>query len=213
MAKYFSRFPLTYYSLSEKNFPYDIVTDLLVRFGVEKNIKNNTLIYTKYDIKDGDTPEIIASKLYDSPERHWLVMLANDIVDVEADWPLQQDALLKYIDEKYKSESIEDGISWAKGNVHSYYKIETVTIPLERYGVKKTEVEIDEDSYNDLLETIESVQLNDGNTVIIEISKYTKSYYDYENDVNEAKRNIKLFRREFVSTLESQLKEIFEERK
>ena len=36
----------------------------------------------------GDTPEIIASKYYGDPEKHWIVLLANDIINPFFDFPL-----------------------------------------------------------------------------------------------------------------------------
>jgi len=212
MAKYFSRFPLTQYNLSS-GIDSDIVTNLLVRFAVEKQVKDNALLYTNYDIREGDTPEIIASKIYDSPERHWMVLLANDIIDVESDWPLPQSSLSKYINEKYATESVKNGLEWALSNIHSYYKIERIIIPSLNNAETLTETQIDIDSYNDLIEETNETLLGDGTLIIITISKVTKTYYDYEIFLNDRKRNIKLFRKEFIPTLETQLKDIFNTRK
>jgi len=212
MAKYFSRFPLTQYNLST-GIESDIVTNLLVRFAVEKNIKDNSLLYTNYDIREGDTPEIIASKIYDSPERHWMVLLANDIIDVESDWPLTQNALSKYIDEKYKTDVILNGLEWSLTNIHSYYKVEQIVIPSSNNAKTITRTQIDVDSYDSLIEETYETLLGDGTLIVITISKESKTFYEYEVYLNDLKRNIKLFRKEFIPTLESQLKDIFNVRR
>ena len=52
-------------------------------------------------INDGETPEIVAEKFYGSVRYHWLVIIANSIVDVKREWPLSQRALVAYVDDKY----------------------------------------------------------------------------------------------------------------
>ena len=101
MAKYFNFFPKTFYSLSDKSTAADLVTNVIARFGFEQELKENSSVYYAYDIQDGDTPETIANKYYGSPERHWVVLLFNDIIDPQYDWPLDQRTIIKYIDDKY----------------------------------------------------------------------------------------------------------------
>lgn len=211
MAKYFSRFPLTYYKLTDSN-ALDIVTNITSRFIIESNIKDNIVLYQKYSIKDGDTPDNIAAKLYDDPEKHWLVMLVNNILDIESDWPLPYENLIRYIDEKYMPENGNqyDGINYAKQNIYGYYRKETTSYN----GISTSKLfQIDSNTYSDLIESInDEIVLADGNTIIYNIEKETKSYYDYELELNEEKRNIKLLRPEFAKNLEQQLINIFQDR-
>lgn len=212
MAKYFSQFPLTYYTLSDDN-SLDIVTNITSRFIIESNIKDNIVLYQKYYIQDSDTPDIIAAKLYDDPEKHWIVLMINDIVDVESEWPLSYENLMKYVDEKYMpvNGNEYDGIIWAKANTYAYYRKESTIYD----GITTTnKFEIDANTYADLVESInDEILLADNNTITYNITKETKSYYDYEIDVNEAKRNIKLLRPEYAKNLEKQLRDVFEERR
>ena len=39
-----------------------------------------------YDVKDGETPEMIAYKYYDDVELHWTIFLVNNIVDYYEDY-------------------------------------------------------------------------------------------------------------------------------
>uniref|UniRef100_A0A6C0JSP6 Baseplate wedge subunit n=1 Tax=viral metagenome TaxID=1070528 RepID=A0A6C0JSP6_9ZZZZ len=212
MAKYFSQFPLTYYTLSDDN-SLDIVTNITSRFIIESNIKDNIVLYQKYYIQDSDTPDIIAAKLYDDPEKHWIVLMINDIVDVESEWPLSYENLMKYVDEKYMpvNGNEYDGIIWAKANTYAYYRKESTIYD----GITTTnKFEIDANTYADLVESInDEILLADNNTITYNITKETKSYYDYEIDANEAKRNIKLLRPEYAKNLEKQLRDVFEERR
>ena len=58
-------------------------------------------LFDEYDIKDGETPEIIAEKVYGTAEYHWIIMLINEKFDYLADFPMTYDALLKYVEDKY----------------------------------------------------------------------------------------------------------------
>ena len=57
------------------------VKNLLRRVALNTKVRTNTLIYDTYDVKEGETPESIADKLYDDPELHWVIMIINDITD------------------------------------------------------------------------------------------------------------------------------------
>lgn len=70
-----------------------------VRFRTE--ILSNVTLYDEYDIIDGETPEIIAEKVYGSPEYHWVLMLANEKYDWIDDFPLPQPELDAFVTQKY----------------------------------------------------------------------------------------------------------------
>jgi len=69
--------------------------------GIRAKVKSNTMLYDTYDVKNGETPESIAFKLYDDAELHWVVMLINDITDRFHDWPLSEAQFLQFIKDKY----------------------------------------------------------------------------------------------------------------
>ena len=61
------------------------------------------MLYDTYDVKNGETPESIAFKLYDDAELHWVVMLVNNITDRFHDWPLSEAQFLNFVNEKYSN--------------------------------------------------------------------------------------------------------------
>jgi hypothetical protein len=218
MAKYFNYFPKTVYSTDTKSNALDTVTNLIARFSFEQNLKENSSVFYFYDIKDGDSPEIIARKFYENVERHWIVLLFNDIVDPQFDWPLESRTLNEYIDRKYSSPEYADtantsvsGLSWAKSlsNVHSYYKVITETT-FDKTTVQKLEIDSLTYANNTLMQngTNQNYLLGDNTSVNIKITKETKSYYDYELEENEKKRKIKLLKPEFVSAVEKEFKRV-----
>lgn len=207
MANYFSKFPKIFYSLDNYKSS-DYVTNITRRFSLENKLKENTSLYYTYDIRDGDTPEIIASKLYDSPERHWIVLMMNDIVDPQTEWPLDYYTLHQYIDAKYlasaNSNIAGDGLNWARTEIKKYFKIERQTLPNEIINTKR--FEIDANTYaNTQVVLGNNITLDDGMVVVYDTDKNTQSFYDYEFEKNEEKRKINLLKREFVKQLEEEL--------
>jgi len=97
---YFSEFPTIPYD-AEGNGKFKDVKNLLRRVGIRAKVKSNTMLYDTYDVKNGETPESIAFKLYDDAELHWVIMLINDITDRFHDWPLSEAQFLQFINDKY----------------------------------------------------------------------------------------------------------------
>ena len=85
------------------NLEYKDVTNLLRRVGLRAKVRSNTLLYDTYDVKEGETPEIIAHKLYGDAELHWVILLVNDITDRYHQWPMTGGQFLDYINDKYSN--------------------------------------------------------------------------------------------------------------
>jgi len=211
MAKYFNYFPQTAYYLSDDNSSLDVVTNLMSRFSFNAASKDKLVMYYKYDISDGETPEIIADKLYGSPEKHWIILSVNNIKNPQFDWPLRYNDLTKYIDIKYRGATYANtantgtGLSWSKSHTHSYYINEKRTLPS---GSDTTEtIIIDAATYANTNTTSTVVYtLYDSSNVTITTTKSSISYYEYEIEENETKRTIDILRPEFVKTIEQEFR-------
>ncbi len=87
---YFAKFPIILYDIAG-NKVQKVVTDIVHRAKIRDIVINNTAVYYPYTVTDSDTPEIIAAKYYGFSGYHWLVLMANDIIDPYYDWPLDYD--------------------------------------------------------------------------------------------------------------------------
>ena len=99
---YFGHFPLIPYD-SVGDGDFKLVTNLLKRVAVRSKVKTNVLVFDTYDVKSGETPELIADKLYNDPELHWVVLMMNDITDRYHQWPLNENQFLAHINDKYSN--------------------------------------------------------------------------------------------------------------
>ena len=89
------------YGVTKKYQKLIAMTDISQNIRFRKEILSNITVYDYYDIKDGETPELLADKLYGTSDYHWIIMLANNRYDYVADWPLPYMALQEYINNKY----------------------------------------------------------------------------------------------------------------
>jgi hypothetical protein len=212
MARYFNFFPKTLYVKPNESSDADLVTNIISRFGFESSFKENSAVFYEYEIRDGDTPEIIASKIYGDAEKHWIILNYNNIIDPNYDWPLEQRTLNKFIDAKYTENADtangQSGLTWSKSNIKEYYKIETTThnasetITVNRY-------QVDANTYANVASSFTpSFTLEDGSSIDIEVSKETKSFYQFEVDDNEKKRNIKILKPEFVFAADQEFRRV-----
>lgn len=101
---YFENFPRIYYEFDINGVrQLKIVKDITLNVRVRKAILENVTLYDEYDIKDGETPEIISAKVYGSPLYHWVIMLCNERYDYLNDFPLSQRALEEYVADTYEN--------------------------------------------------------------------------------------------------------------
>jgi hypothetical protein len=89
---YFKNHPTFVYDFQYNIRTYEtrtsIVKDITENVRFRKEVLENVTAFDEYDIVDGETPEIIAEKIYGNPEYHWILMLANQRWDYRTDFPL-----------------------------------------------------------------------------------------------------------------------------
>lgn len=213
MSKYFNYFPKTSYTFDGTNIEY--VTNLLSKVSFEGDFKDNSVIYYEYLVGDGETPEIVAHKIYGSAEKHWIILMLNDILHPQFDWPLNESSLNKYIDIKYRQSQYANsstegtGTTWAQANVKEYHKIETKTNTKLNETISVNTLNVTQNDYANVAATSTNYTLSDGIIVNIKVTKDTLSYYDYEIDENENKRSIKILKPDFVPVVEQEFIGVF----
>lgn len=212
--KYFQTLPTI--TQSDFNGNSITVTNLISRAYLAQSLKNNIFLYYDYTLKDQDRPEIIAHKFYNDQYRYWVVLYANNIFDVNSEWPLNYNNFTLYLVDKYKSDTANSlGISTAntttsnvmnylQSTIHHYEK--SITTYNSYDTVKSTlTYQIDSIDYANTQELTNQYSLNDGTIITRKTEKRPVNLYDYENSVNESKRNVKLIKDSYAGDIENQL--------
>lgn len=102
MSAYFDQFPQVFYTFD--GITAITITNFMARVAISDQLKSNVVLYSPYTIIDGETPEIVADKMYGDPTLHWIILLTNEIVDPRYDWCLTQQQLYVYCQGKYGSD-------------------------------------------------------------------------------------------------------------
>lgn len=218
--KYFQRFPTISYALDNNNLDFKQVKNIFARVQFVKESLNNSDLYYPYEISESDNPEVVAHKLYDDPNRYWILMLGNNIIDPYYGVPLKNQSFDNYVIDKYGS------ISAAQSTLHHYEK--RVTVSTDKNGIADSQTykaEITEQYYNEANSAIETIStlptlnnpvvvdtqvitIDDYDSVPVTITTTTEyvfvTQYDYEIDVNEAKRSFNLVKPEYIINVENE---------
>lgn len=136
MSTFFSTYPKTIINNR-------LITDLTARAAIRQKYSDRLSIYYPYALQEGDTPEIIAAKYYGDPERHWIVMLANDTINPFFDFALDYQVFDRYLNDKYKNEANSVN-QWANStwrgqwNANEYFVANTVIVSNTAFICNKT---------------------------------------------------------------------------
>jgi hypothetical protein len=128
---YFKNFPTRYYQFDKDNIK--LYTDLSIRPAVVNELLSDYSNLEPYLVEDGETPEIIAYKQYDDVELHWAIMLANNIMSLYEDWPMNEKALYEYKKQKYAAQIDSIGNSVTLDDDGLYEFLDFVGLPVNGY--------------------------------------------------------------------------------
>jgi len=185
-----------------------VLTNLLARAELVQNLMTNPLMFYEYNIQDGDTPDIVASKYYGDSYRYWLVLFSNQILDPQWDWPLSSQQFTLYLNNKYSAAANANTVlAYTSSTVYEYRKIITTTDETSLTTTSKTYI-IDEPSYLTTLPSTKTVTFSNGTSAKETITKEAVNIYDWEVEQNESKRTIKLINAIYAPQFESQLKSL-----
>ena len=86
---YFSNFPNIYYDFNiAGDNQVKIIRDISMNVRFKHELLNSVTLFDEYDIRDGETPDIISERVYGTPEYNWIIMLFNDRFNYSEDFPL-----------------------------------------------------------------------------------------------------------------------------
>jgi len=107
--------------------------------------------------------------------------------------------------------TVQTGLAWAMSvnNVKAYYKIVTRT-NIDNESIIET-IQINANTYANVATSSSSFTLQSGDVITQTITREKKTYYEYELEENEAKREISLLKPEFVPQIEKEFKKVIKQ--
>lgn len=81
-----------------------VIKNLFRRAKIREDILNVVTAFEYYTINENETPSAVAEKIYRDPELDWVVLVTNNIINVQDEWPIDSNSFLNYLLDKYGSE-------------------------------------------------------------------------------------------------------------
>ena len=189
MSQYFRKLPnLNYPSLlktRESNTDFVQTKNLFRRVKVREDLFANFMQFDKYKIVGDERPDNVAQKVYDNDDLDWVILLSNNIVDLNNEWPLTQFQLNEFLNEKYSPQELV--------SIHHY---ETLELRDNKNQLILPAGIVVDENFN--LEYLSGGQIKSTNSLVDGRPVKAVTFYDYENDLNDKKRNINVLKPELL---------------
>ena len=169
---------------------YITVKNLFKRGKLKENVAADATLFSKYQVKGDDRPDQVAFKFYGDENLDWLVMLSNNILNLQNEWPLLQAEFDRYLIDKYETYE----------NLNSVHHYETIEIKSST-GVVIVPAGLTVDSnysvtYFDWITELEVTE----NNIVTPITNL-----EYEEQLDDKKRNIFLLKNEYVGVIKGDM--------
>tara|TARA_B100000131_G_scaffold49381_1_gene44032 strand:- start:264 stop:935 length:672 start_codon:yes stop_codon:yes gene_type:complete len=198
MSNYFKKVPSFEYVSrlpDAKISDYITVKNLFKRGKLADDIFKDLTIFTKYEIKGDDRPDNVADEIYDDSDLDWVVLLSNNIINIQSEWPMPQRDFDRYLINKYETyEKLNE--------VHHYETLEckntvgAVVVPKGLWVEEDYSV-----TYYDWYARGEITKSS--SDIVISVTNY-----EYEDKKEEEKRNIFILKPRYLNIIKDDLKEL-----
>ena len=84
---------------------YTRVKNLFKKGVLRQDIFQNLSFFTKYIVEGDDRPDNVADRVYGDPTLDWVVLMANNITNIQSEWPLSQADFNTFLLNKYENET------------------------------------------------------------------------------------------------------------
>ena len=197
MKKYFRYVPdFDYVSRLPKSkiSDYVKVKNLFKKGKLRDDIFQDVTVFTKYQIVGDARPDNVAFDVYDDANLDWVILLSNNIVNIQTEWPLPQNDFDKILLERYKTyENLYSGIHhYETTEVTNSQGVVIVPAGLQVSQYYKTEYY---DFYQDSLVTV--------NDAVVPITNY-----EFEEEKENKKRNIFILKDRFLRIVLDDMQDI-----
>ena len=177
---------------------YTKVKNLFKRGELREDIYANLAFFTKYQIIGDERPDNVAEKIYDDPTLDWVILLANNINNVQTEWPLTENSYHNFLIDKYGTEE-------KLQETHHY----------ECTGVKNTNGAIIVEEGIKVPVGFAVTYYDQGLSSNVSATNISEAVTNltYEDNIQDKKRNIFILKPEYLSVLFNDLEEIMEYKK
>ena len=162
------------------------VKNLFRRIKLREDIFQDSTVFEKYQIRGDDRPDNIANQFYGRPDYDWIVLVSNNIVNIQTEWPMPQNTFDTFILNKYGT--------YQNANAVRHYETREVKNSQGVVIVPAGQI-VDKGYSYTYYEEFQQAFVDTGD-ITVEVTNY-----DYETRIEEAKRNISLLKRRYLPVI------------
>ena len=182
---------------SHSSSEYIEVKNLFKRGKIREDIYQNVTYFTKYSIKGDDRPDNVAFDVYQDSNLDWVILLANNMVNVQTEWPLTQNSFENYLLNKYGTNE----------NIYGIHHYETQKIKNSLGAIVLPEgLHVDKNFSMKFLDANLGTYTEVGGTGDLITSEVTN--YDYEVDLQDKKRQIYVLKQGYLNLIITDMERI-----
>jgi hypothetical protein len=202
MSSYFQRVPdFNYVSRlpDSKIGDYIRVKNLFKKGKLREDIFQNLAFFEKYKIVGDDRPDNVAFEVYNDSSLDWLVLLSNNVLNVQSEWPLPQTDFDRFVLDKYGDyDTLYNGI-------HHYETTEVKNT--QGVTIIPAGLQVDSSYSVSYYDFFTDLQVTTGNLAI------PVTNYEYEEKVENDKRNIFILKPRYLNIVFDDMEEIMQYKK
>ena len=195
-APYFRQVPdLEYVSRlpNAKISDYIKVKNLFKRGKLADDVFANLSFFTKYQIEGDDRPDNVAYKVYSDSTVDWVVLLSNNYINIQSEWPLLQNDFDRYLLDKYGTyEKLNDA--------HHYETSEIKNV--DGATITPAGLTVASDYSVTYYDAATGQEVEKENTAV-EVTNY-----EYESKIEDAKRDIYLLKPMYLNVIKDDMRDI-----
>ena len=173
---------------------YFSVKNLFKKGKLREDIFQNLAFFTKYKIEGDDRPDNVAFKVYGDSTLDWLVLVCNNVVNIQTEWPMTQQAFDTYLLEKYGD------YETLYGNIHHYETPEITNsqgVTIVPAGLQ-VQSDYSISFYDYFIDSVETY-----NNIAIPVTNY-----EYEEKLENDKRNIYILKQRYLNVVLDDMQDI-----
>lgn len=202
MSSYFQRVPdFNYVSRlpDSKIGDYVRVKNLFKKGKLREDIFQNLAFFEKYKIVGNDRPDNVAFEIYDDSSLDWVILLSNNILNIQSEWPLPQTDFDRFVLDKYGDyDTLYNGI-------HHYETIEVKNT--QGVTIVPAGLQVDSSYSVSYYDFFTDLQVTTGNLAT------PITNYEYEEKVDNDKRNIFILKSRYLNIVFDDMEEIMQYKK
>ena len=166
---------------------YIRVKNLFKRTKISEQVFSDLTFFTKYQVITDERPDNVAFKVYGDSNLDWMILLANNIINVQQEWPLEHQSYYDYLIGKYGSDA-------ALQNIH-HHETREIKNSVGKVIIPEG-LEVASDFSITFFDTGLGVQQTVTTNIVTEITNQV-----YEDRLNDGKRNISIIKPRFIGLI------------